>query len=77
MAFPMVKTVVGLVLLKWQMRFLKNAKIVQMQNLPVHVLDVIDHMVESSEKGAFVQVTSTCKRPEPMPSYVRRIYFEI
>lgn len=35
--------------------------------LAVHVLDVIDHMVESSKKGAFVQVTSTCKRPEPMP----------
>lgn len=43
--------------------------------LAVHVLDVIDHMVESSEKGAFVQVTSTCKRPEPMPSYVRRNLF--
>ena len=35
--------------------------------LAVHVLDVIDHMLGSSEKGAFVQVTSTCKRPEPMP----------
>ena len=34
--------------------------------LAVHVLDVIDHMIKSSEKGAFVQVTSTCKRPEPM-----------
>ena len=35
--------------------------------LAVHVLDVIDHMVESSEKCAFVQVDSTCTRPEPMP----------
>ena len=35
--------------------------------LAVHVLDVIDHMVESNEKGSFVQITSTCKRPEPMP----------
>ncbi len=34
--------------------------------LAVHVLDVIDHMLESSKKGAFVNVTSTCKRPEPM-----------
>ena len=34
--------------------------------LAVHVLDVIDHMVESSEKGVFVQVPTTCRRPEPM-----------
>lgn len=71
----MVKTVVGLVLLKWQMRFFEKRENRANAELAVHVLDVIDHMVESSEKGAFVQVTSTCKRPEPMPSYVRRNLF--
>lgn len=35
-------------------------------SLAIHVLDVIDHMVESSEKGAFVQVPTTCRRPEPL-----------
>ena len=35
-------------------------------SLAIHVLDVIDHMVESSEKGAFVQIPTTCRRPEPL-----------
>lgn len=41
-------------------------------SLAIHVLDVIDHMVESSEKGAFVQIPTTCRRPEPL---VRRNLF--
>ncbi len=35
--------------------------------LAVHVLDVIDHLIESSKNAVFVQIPSSCKRPEPMP----------
>lgn len=35
-------------------------------SLAIHVLDVIDHMVESSKKGFFAQIPTTCRRPEPM-----------
>lgn len=38
-----------------------------------HVLDVIEHMMESSEKGAFVTVPSTCERPEAYQSSYDRI----
>lgn len=31
-----------------------------------HVLDVCDALLHSSETGAFVEVTSTCERPEPL-----------
>ncbi|MBO5952527.1 MAG: alcohol dehydrogenase catalytic domain-containing protein [Oscillospiraceae bacterium] len=34
--------------------------------LALHVLDVIDCMMESSKTGAFVKVSTTCKRPEPL-----------
>lgn len=34
--------------------------------LALHVLDVIECMMESSKTGAFVQVPTTCKRPEPL-----------
>ena len=75
MAFPMVKTVRGLGPSEMADAIFEKRENRANAELAVHVLDVIDHMVESSEKGAFVQVTSTCKRPEPMPSYVRRNLF--
>ena len=31
-----------------------------------HVLEVIDCIMESGKKGAFVTVTSPCERPEKM-----------
>lgn len=35
--------------------------------MAVHVLDVIDTMVKSSETAAFVPVSSSCNRPDAMP----------
>ena len=32
-----------------------------------HVLNVVDAIMESSARRAFVDVSSTCRRPEPMP----------
>ena len=34
--------------------------------LALHVLDIIECMVKSTQTGSFVQVESTCQRPEPM-----------
>lgn len=34
--------------------------------LALHVLDVIECMMESSKTGAFVQVSTTCQRPAPL-----------
>ncbi len=36
------------------------------KEMAFHVLDVLCSMVESSEKGMAVEVSSTCKRPEPL-----------
>lgn len=38
-------------------------------DMAYHVLDVIDHIMESSKTGAFVSVSSTCKRPEPLSNF--------
>ena len=36
------------------------------KNLAYHVLDIIETMMVSSEKKAFMPVLSTCKRPDPL-----------
>lgn len=36
------------------------------KELAIHVLAVIEAMMESSKTGAFVKVESTCNRPEPL-----------
>ena len=35
--------------------------------LAFHVLDVMQAFLESSERGAHIEIGSSCKRPEPMP----------
>jgi len=39
--------------------------------LTFHVLDVMQALLESSREGRYIELTSTCQRPEPLPLGLR------